>query len=121
MNREDVDLVALRVAEETVLVAPVQDSPAGGQSCVDPGLRLVLRYDELEVDAVALLRPLVVRIQLLEEHDRVQPARIVDVGHLLPRIRLITEQCAPERAEYVGVDRIDAELDEAQWLRVRCE
>src|SRR3954471_5239015 len=105
MNREDVDLVALRVAEETVLVAPVQDSSACRQSCLDPGLRLILRYDELEADAVALLRTLVVRIQLLEEQDRVQPARIVDVGHLLARISLVTEQRAPERAEDVSVDR----------------
>lgn len=62
---------------------------------------------------------LVRRIQLLEEDHRIEPAGIVDVGHLGPGIVPIPEHCRPEGPDRRHVGSVDADLDEAHRNRIR--
>ena len=123
VERDDVYFVAFGVDEGTTIRSVLDDDPPpGGHSRVDAGLGVVVRDEEVDMDAVAMLPPVRVRrVHRLEEQDRIEPMRIVDVGQERPWVVLVTEYGRPEGSHRRNVDRVNAELDETRARKVRRE
>src|SRR4030095_12170922 len=100
VERDDVHFVAFRVDEGVTIRSVLGDDPSpGGSSRVEGGLGGVVGDEEVDMDAVAMLPPVRVRcVHWLEEQDRIEPTRIVDVGHERPWVVLVTEYGRPAGA-----------------------
>src|SRR5262245_45540847 len=106
MEGNDLQFVAFGVGHgPTVRSVLGGDPSASGHRRVDTASSTAVWHEEGEMDAVAMLPPLRFRfVHPLEEQDRIEPARINDVGHELPWVVLVAECGGPKGAYRRDVD-----------------